>query len=133
MKLIIAGSRTLVTTPATTYNLISQLGIDIDLDNVTEIVSGTAEGIDRCGENFGLRYNIEVKRFPADWNKHGKAAGHIRNKQMADYADALLLIWDGESRGSANMKENMLKLKKPVYEVILKKHNITVDNQEDFG
>jgi hypothetical protein len=39
---------------------------------------------------------------------------------MAEYADALLLIWNGESRGSANMKENMVKLGKPVYEVILK-------------
>jgi hypothetical protein len=39
---------------------------------------------------------------------------------MADYADALLLIWDGESKGSANMKKNMEKQNKKVYEVILK-------------
>jgi hypothetical protein len=40
---------------------------------------------------------------------------------MAEYADALLLIWDGKSRGSLNMKQQMLKLEKPVYEVIVKK------------
>jgi hypothetical protein len=43
---------------------------------------------------------------------------------MVDYADVLLLIWDGESRGSKNMKETMIKLGKPVYEVILRKHNV---------
>jgi len=58
--------------------------------------------------------------FPADWDTHGRAAGPIRNKQMAEYGDALLLIWDGESRGSANMKSNMKKLGKPVYEIIIK-------------
>ena len=122
MKLIIAGSRTLDLGPdfiaqylgATGWN-----GVVID-----EVVSGTANGVDKTGEQFADDCLIPVKRFPADWDTHGKAAGHIRNKQMADYADALLLIWDGESRGSKNMKETMLKLGKPVYEVILKTHNV---------
>lgn len=66
----------------------------------------------------------KYKEFPADWKAHGKAAGPIRNKQMAEYADALLLIWDGESKGSASMKNEMLKLNKPVYEVIIKRTNV---------
>jgi hypothetical protein len=41
---------------------------------------------------------------------------------MAEYADALLLIWDGESKGSLNMKQRMIGLKKPVYEVVLKRY-----------
>jgi hypothetical protein len=86
----------------------------------SEIVEGGAKGIDACGKAFANKYEFTHKLFPADWDKHGKAAGHIRNKQMAEYADALLLIWDGESRGSANMKSQMEKLKKPVYEIILK-------------
>jgi hypothetical protein len=39
---------------------------------------------------------------------------------MAEYADALLLIWDGSSRGSANMRQQMERRGKPVYEVILR-------------
>lgn len=66
--------------------------------------------------------NFPIKKFYPDWGKHGKAAGPIRNKQMAEYADALLLIWDGESKGSKNMKEEMLKLNKPVYEFIVKQY-----------
>ena len=40
---------------------------------------------------------------PADWDKHGKAAGPIRNAEMAEVADALIAFWDGQSRGTANM------------------------------
>lgn len=121
MKLIIAGSRTL------TIRYKNMLDI-IDLHyihptDIDEVVSGGAPGIDFSGEIFAEGYGISLKQFPADWETHGKAAGPIRNKQMAEYADALLLIWDGESRGSKNMKETMLELGKPVYEVILKKYN----------
>ena len=132
MKLIIAGSRTLEPSIQFLSNCIGEAGI---VGSITEIVSGTAKGVDTSAikltkspyENtlFVMRMQGKLKEFPADWDRHGKAAGHIRNKEMAEYADALLLIWDGESRGSKNMKETMLKLGKPVYEVILKKHNIS--------
>lgn len=83
----------------------------------TEIVSGAAtnpdggRSVDELGEGYALRYNIPVKRFPADWKAHGKSAGPKRNREMATYASdpkgpggALLLLWDGESSGSASMK-----------------------------
>lgn len=115
MKLIIAGSRDLEVTIGFIRGALDTLNI-----KPTEIISGVAQGIDTCGENFALTEDILISQFPADWNAHGKAAGHIRNKEMAHYADALLLIWDGESKGSANMKQNMLSLGKPIYEIILK-------------
>lgn len=123
MKLIIAGSRTInikgydlsVMIPVVTGHTRSE---------IDEIVSGLAKGPDTAGKDLAnLVWNKNLKEFPADWETHGKAAGPIRNKQMAEYGDALLLIWDGESRGSKNMKQEMLKLGKPVYEVILRKHN----------
>jgi hypothetical protein len=115
MKLIIAGSRTLS----------PNLGfIDFCFEKaanmVTEIVSGGAKGVDRSGEAFADGMGIPVKKFEADWDAHGSAAGPIRNKQMAEYADKLLLIWDGESKGSANMKRQMQKLNKPILEVIIR-------------
>jgi hypothetical protein len=85
----------------------------------TEFVSGAAPGVDRFGEDVAKGFDMVPKRFPADWDKYPKAAGPIRNRQMAQYADALLLIWDGKSRGSANMKAEMLKLGKPVYEHVV--------------
>lgn len=125
MKLIIAGSRSITDlSPYWFRDTLRQFGHDCSLmaDPITldEIVSGTAEGVDQSGETFARKYLIPIKRFPADWDTHGKAAGPIRNLEMAKYADALLLIWDGESKGSANMKAEMTKLGKPIYEVVMR-------------
>jgi hypothetical protein len=70
-----------------------------------EIVSGAARGADALGERFAYDNQIAVRRFPADWNAHGNSAGPIRNRQMAEYADALIAFHDGKSRGTANMIE----------------------------
>lgn len=84
-----------------------------------EIISGTARGADKLGEAFALKYNIKVKRFPAQWNRYGKKAGYVRNKIMADYAAksglaVLIAFWDGKSKGTKNMidlaKKNNLKI-----------------------
>ena len=68
-----------------------------------EIVSGTARGADALGESYAHKNKLPIKQFPADWNKYGKAAGPIRNKQMAEYADACIVFWDGKSRGTKSM------------------------------
>ena len=84
---------------------------------ITEVISGTAHGIDTLGEKWAERHGIPVKRFPADWNAHGKSAGPIRNRQMAQYADALIVVIDRTvlSPGSRNMQATMEALKKPVH------------------
>lgn len=71
--------------------------------SITEVVSGMAPGADTIGKQLSEQYGIPVKCFPADWKKHGKAAGPIRNGEMAAYAEALIAVWDGESRGTGDM------------------------------
>lgn len=68
-----------------------------------EIVSGTARGADKLGESYAHKNKLHIKQFPADWNKYGKAAGPRRNKQMAEYADACIVFWDGKSKGTKSM------------------------------
>ena len=70
---------------------------------ITEIVCGKARGADTMGEFFGEEMGIPVKEFPAKWDKYGKGAGPIRNKEMADYADALIAFLGPNSIGTANM------------------------------
>lgn len=82
---------------------------------ITEVVSGCATGIDRLGEQWARANNIPIKEMPADWNTHGKSAGPQRNRAMAEYADAAIVVWDGKSHGSRNMIENMIRRKKPYY------------------
>lgn len=123
MKLLIAGGRDLV---IGVDGMLMFIGYFFNNNHIAEIVSGGATGIDSDGEAAADACLLPVRKFPADWNTHGKAAGPIRNKQMAEYADALLLIWNGESRGSANMKKEMLKLNKPVYEIIIKTTGVKI-------
>ena len=97
MRTIIAGSRQGVT-KHDVYEAVARSGY-----RITTVVSGTAAGADTFGEQWAEDNGIEIARFPADWAKHGKKAGHLRNAEMAKFADALILVWDGASRGSANM------------------------------
>lgn len=130
MKLIIAGSRSINLTVKEIADIVYKRRIAI-----TEVVSGKAPGIDTCGENYAKAASQPVTPFPAAWTdlshpdavirtrkdgtKYDALAGYRRNQQMAEYADALLLIWDGKSGGSADMKRRMLKLNKPLFEEII--------------
>lgn len=67
------------------------------------IIEGGASGADRLGREYARKRGYEVITFQADWNKHGKKAGPIRNREMANYADALIAFWDGKSKGTKNM------------------------------
>lgn len=87
--------------------------------DIREIVSGGANGIDAQGELFAKINQIPLRIFEADWKAHGPAAGPIRNREMAKYADALLLIWDGESKGSASMLREARAEKLAIVQVIL--------------
>lgn len=100
MKTIIAGSR-ILTSEKLVRKAIKEAkkqGI-----NITEVVSGTARGVDSIGASIAKQYGIPVSEFPANWNKHGKSAGYIRNSEMAEYADALIAVYDGSSAGTRHM------------------------------
>lgn len=74
-----------------------------------EIVSGHAKGADLLGEEYAALRGFKVSIFQPDWNKHGRAAGPIRNRQMLQYAlhgaPVVVAFWDGISRGTKNMIE----------------------------
>ncbi len=101
MKVIIAGGRNF-----TQYQLL-KFKCDAILKNVDktdlQIVSGGAKGADELGERYARDRHILVKRFEADWDRDGKAAGPIRNRKMAEYADCLIAFWNGFGRGTKNM------------------------------
>ena len=80
-----------------------------------ELVCGMARGADRVGMDVWINVlRNKVHKFPADWNKHGRAAGPIRNAEMGQFADKLIAFWDGESKGTKHMIDYMEKLGKPV-------------------
>jgi YspA, cpYpsA-related SLOG family len=107
MRTIIAGSRTI--------NDALELDKAIELSGfkITKIICGGAQGVDRLGEKYAFSHDLPIQYFLPNWQENGKAAGPIRNSDMANNADALILVWDGKSRGSADMlnKANAIGLK----------------------
>ncbi len=101
MKVIIAGGRDF-----SNYPLLKQK-CDYYLQNHKNItiLCGKAKGADTLGEYYGIENKFKIEYYPAKWDIHGKASGVIRNKEMANKADALILFWDGKSKGSKNMLE----------------------------
>lgn len=97
MKVIIAGSRGI-----TDYKIVARAVVESGY-KITEVVSGGARGVDRLGERFASNHDLPVEKFPANWDRYGKSAGYRRNQDMACYADALVAVWDGKSRGTRNM------------------------------
>ncbi len=71
-------------------------------DDIT-IVCGECRGADTLGKKYAVEHGYNIASYPADWNKYGKSAGHIRNTEMAKNADALVAFWDGISRGTKDM------------------------------
>lgn len=69
----------------------------------TIVLSGGARGVDKLGEAWAQAHDLAVVRFPADWKKYKQAAGPIRNREMAENADAVVAVWDGSSPGTFNM------------------------------
>lgn len=141
VKVIIAGSRTIPKEVAFWEALQflqpeGEFAIDLKLKGgncleprrVTELVTGECPtGPDQVPhmilswlDSGSYGPNIEIKSFPAEWEKYEKAAGPKRNKEMAEYADALILIWNGKSKGSKNIRKEMTIRNKLVFEKIIK-------------
>lgn len=126
-KTIIAGSRTI-----DDYAELEKAIVDSGLE-ISFVISGNASGVDKMGERWAREHARSLSGlwiFKADWEKYGKRAGHIRNKEMSEVADALILLWDGYSRGSANMLEIAKAKKLFIYEknVITQQVTITLDD-----
>lgn len=123
MKLLIAGSRKIGSGVLCQkmFDAIWPLTILVRKEVVDMVVSGGCKGSpDVFGEEWAAQHKIPCQVFPADWDKHGKAAGLIRNRQMAEFCGSdgmLIAIWDGESHGTANMVKEALAIGMDVFGV----------------
>ena len=104
MKLAIIGSRSL-----THINLDEYL-----TDEVSELVSGGAIGIDTLVKEYSKSRGISLVEFLPDYKRYGRAAPFIRNRKIAEYADEALAFWDGKSRGTMHTVDLFRSLGKRV-------------------
>jgi hypothetical protein len=90
--------------------------LDKYLDSVYLIVSGGAKGADQLGEKWANENGIKTLIFKPEWDKFGKVAGFLRNKDIVDHSDIIIAFWDGMSRGS---EDTIKQAKKAGKEVII--------------
>jgi len=86
---------------------------------ISVVISGNARGVDTLGEELAEQLQIVIDRYPANWDLYGKGAGMLRNSEMARNSEALILIWDGKSRGSKNMLETAKLHNLKIHEVLV--------------
>ena len=102
MKTAVIGSRS-----------IKSLYLEGYLADAKEIVSGGAEGVDSCAANFAKSNGIKLTLFLPEYSRYGRAAPIVRNKKIVDYADKIVVFWDGVSRGTLSVIKYAEKLGKP--------------------
>lgn len=115
MRVIIAGSR-----ECTDYRLVVQ-AIEASGLDVTTVVCGMCRGVDLLGRRWAQERGVHVDEYHARWDAHGRSAGPRRNREMARNADALILIWDGASRGSASMLRMARAAGLRIYETVVRR------------
>ena len=101
-KLIVAGGREFIDYDVCAL-VLNDLAYNELSDDAVSLVSGMARGADSLAVRFAQENNVKLYKFPANWETHGKAAGYMRNTEMAKFADGLLAFWDGKSRGTRHM------------------------------
>lgn len=82
--------------------------------HITLLISGSAKGADSLGERYANENNIETLIFKPDWEKHGKAAGMIRNTDIVNNSELIVAFWDQTSKGTKDSIDKAKKLGKKI-------------------
>ena len=83
-------------------------------ENVTEIVSGGARGVDRSAREYALKNGLRLVELLPEYEKYGRGAPLKRNLAISGMADLVIAFWDGKSRGTRFVLENCARLGVPV-------------------
>lgn len=113
MKIAVIGSRNL-----NIKNLEKYLS-----DDVSEIVSGGAKGVDSSARDYAQQNKIPLKEFLPDYRRFGRGAPLKRNLQIIEYADMVIAFWDGKSHGTKYVIDNCKKMNVPVRIVTIAQEN----------
>lgn len=108
MNILVAGSRSF-----NNYILMYKL-LKRELALGDTIISGMARGVDTLAYWYSLWNSHLCIEKPADWETYGKQAGMIRNAEMVNISDRVIVIWDGKSKGTNHTIAYSLQCKKPL-------------------
>jgi hypothetical protein len=97
MRVLVCGSREWTDIEMVHTVLDGLVGRCIDAREPMTVIGGGARGADAAAHCWHGPCEVGLLTFPADWDRHGKAAGHIRNQRMLDEGkpDVVLAFKDG--------------------------------------
>ena len=103
-KVLVCGSRS-ITNKSWVHAQIEKYVQELKSSSPTNLtnpvlIEGEARGVDSLAKEYAIEHNWSIEACPADWEKFGKSAGYIRNDAMVKKADFVIILWDGESRGT---------------------------------
>ena len=116
LRVVVAGSRTFLDYEVVKRAIETAMAL-WQCDLFTVVSGGEPNGVDALGERWAREHGHPCIVEPADWDRHGRAAGPIRNRRMAEMTDALVAVWDGRSPGTKNMIEEAAKRGRLLYVV----------------
>ena len=116
MKIVVFGGRDF-TNRSWMLSCLVELQTEGIITPDVELICGRARGADNTAYDLFKEAGANIHEFPADWEFYGKRAGFVRNKEMAALADVGLGFWDGKSKGTKHMIDEMKRLNKPLYVV----------------
>lgn len=113
MRVLVCGGRDFSNT-ALAYRTLDSLRKETGFDCLIE---GDGRGADRIAGYWARKNRIDNRKFPADWTKHGRAAGPIRNQRMLDEGKPDLVIAFPGGSGTADMVRRAKAAGVPVREI----------------
>ena len=109
MKIAVVGLRSVTVSDIGKY-----------ISNAEEIVSGGAVGVDCCAAEYAKENGIRLTEFMPQYERYGRAAPIVRNKEIVDYSDKIIAFWDGNSKGTLSVIKYAQKAGKPCEIIICK-------------
>ncbi len=102
MRIAVVGSRKVIVTD-----------FEANIPDCSEIVSGGAKGVDTCAAEYARSRGLKLTEFLPQYERYGRAAPIMRNKEIVDYSDKVLVFWDGQSKGALSVIKYAEKVGKP--------------------
>lgn len=85
----------------------------ITREEAAEIVSGGAVGVDCCAAEYAKTNGLMLTEFLPEYKVYGRVAPIVRNKKIVDYADKIIVFWNGSSKGTLSVIKYAKKTGKP--------------------
>lgn len=105
-----------------------------EYEGVEVVIEGEAAGADSMARDWATSRGIPVRAFPAQWDAHGRAAGHIRNAQMLrEGKPDIVVAFHNDIERSKGTKHMVAIARKAGIPVVVFNYMMAIFSDDDGG